>query len=65
MWYNGSGANVSYQNFGEFSVRDYTHLNYYYGLLYLFTGNLMKWKISLAYSKFCSICQKGKGTYFK
>ena len=64
MWYNSSGANVSYRNFGDFFTEETFDILYYVGALYLNSQRTMKWKI---YPEWfipspCSICQKGEGT---
>ena len=61
MWYNSSGANVSYRNFGDFDTEE-IYVQYSVGVLYLNPQNTMKWKIVLnsSHTSICSICQKGE-----
>ena len=61
LWYNSSGANVSYRNFGDFDTEE-IYVQYSVGVLYLNPQNTMKWKIVLnsSHTSICSICQKGE-----
>ena len=61
LWYNSSGANVSYRNFGDFDTEE-IYVQYSVGVLYLNSQNTMKWKIVLnsSHTSICSICQKGE-----